>query len=54
MNGSSDEADEAFGWDVKPTKPVNTKNKSNHNDHQRLNEVDTRLNKSEGNKSKWQ
>ncbi len=52
MTGSSDEADEAFGWDVKPTKPVKTKNKSNHNDHQRLNETDTRLNKSEGNESK--
>ena len=52
MNGSSNEADEAFGWNDKPTKPDKTKNKSNHNDHQRLNEVDTRLNKSEGNKSK--
>ena len=52
MTGGSKKADKAFGWDDKPTKPVKTKNKSNHNDHQRLNETDTRLYKSEGNKSK--
>ncbi len=52
MTGGSKKADKAFGWDDKPTKPVKTKTKSNHNDHQRLNETDTRLYNSEGNKSK--
>ena len=51
MTGGSKKADKAFGWDDKPTKPVKTKTKSN-NDHQRLDETDTRLYNSEGNKSK--
>ena len=52
MTGGSKEADEVFGWDVKPTKPVKTKKKPSYNDHQRLDEIDNRLNKSEGNESK--